>query len=151
MSFERQQAQCCVQCGCKSKGCNDSFSQIIWLSVTTSSLHNLFLNKFNFVAIRVFHESNYSCAMFHWAGFSCDPASQLFNFFTGFMGIIHFNGNMPEPPSEIITVGIPIMSQFQNSAFCFILVADKRQCKLSFRIIFATQDPHSKYLGIKPD
>jgi hypothetical protein len=65
--------------------------------------------------------------------------------------VINLNRQVPKRITQIVRLGIPIVSQLDNRAIFLIFIPNKRKRKLALRIIIATQHFHPEQLGIELD
>ena len=50
--------------------------------------------------------------MFHRPWFARNLATAFFNFFAGFVGIVHFNRDMAVAVAQVVGRGVPVVGQF---------------------------------------
>jgi hypothetical protein len=80
--------------------------------------------------------------MTHRPGFTHDLGSLPAQPLAGANDFFNADSQMTEGIAEIISMGVPVIGQFDYGLFAFRSIADKGEGEFSFRIIFPAEKLH---------
>src|SRR5690606_1872386 len=126
----------------------DDFSSYLQYGSVVTCL-TILLDKFDLIAVWIFHKGNHGYTAFHWTCFTNHITATCLDFLTGLIGIIHSNGNMAISIAQLITCRVPVMGQFKYGMVFFIAIAHKSQGKTTLFVITLTKQSHTKYRSIE--
>src|SRR5690625_2845889 len=109
----------------------------------------LALDQFNLVTVRILDKGDDGRAVLHGTGLAHDIAAPGLDFFTGRIGVVDFDGDMTVAIAKVVAGRVPVVRQFQDGTFIFVLVSDKCQREAAVGIVFLAQKAHSQNISVE--
>ena len=109
------------------------------------------LDELYLVAVRIFHERDHCGSMLHRPGRARNPAATLFDFVTGFVGVIDFQRYMSVAGAKIILGRVPVVSQLEHRLLVFGAISNECERKTAVGIIVLPQHLQDGARGLIPE